>query len=197
MSQHGDDRREELLEKLRSMLVAGEVPTSALKTRREELGVSQHELARRTGVSQAVISRIEAGEQLPTNAQIEKLGTALEVGEQDLGLAETMIMMSRLAAKGKLPPKAIADFAGAKVVVQLQPGARRMVRGPGGGDVVGGAQPRSWPRGQTPRLQALRRPLRDRRRRRARAEAGPQPRRRDHEFDKYTLMNWGHDPLKN
>ncbi len=111
MSQNGYGDREELLEKLRSTLVAGEVPTSALKTRREELRISQHELARMSSVSQSVISRIEAGNRLPTDAQIEKLGVALKVGEQDLGLAEIMTMMGRLAAKGELPPEATADFA--------------------------------------------------------------------------------------
>jgi predicted transcriptional regulator len=45
MREYGNGNREELLDKLRSTLEAAEVPASALKTRREEFGVSQHELA--------------------------------------------------------------------------------------------------------------------------------------------------------
>jgi transcriptional regulator with XRE-family HTH domain len=127
MGQHGNGKREELLDKLRSMLAAGEVPVSALKTRRKEFGISQHELARLSGVSQAVISRIEAGGQLPTNAQTEKLGEALKVGSQDLGLAETMTLMGRLAAKGKLPPEAAADFAAYLMTTQPDSEAARRV----------------------------------------------------------------------
>ncbi len=53
-----------MLEGLRSLL-AGEVPTSAVKARREALGMSQYDLARASGVSQPVISRIEAGGRPP------------------------------------------------------------------------------------------------------------------------------------
>ena len=125
MGQHGDEHREELLEKLRSTLAAGVVPASALKSRREELGISQHELARISSVSQSVISRIEAGDRLPTGAQTEKLAVALNVGRQDLGLAETMTTMGRLAAKGDLPPEAAADLAARLMLIQPDSEAAR------------------------------------------------------------------------
>lgn len=107
---YGGGEREALLEVLRSRL-AGEVPTSAVKARREELGMSQHDLARASGVSQPVISRIEAGGRLPTNAQAGKLGVALKMGRDDLGLEESLSLMRRLAVKGKLPSEAAVDVA--------------------------------------------------------------------------------------
>ncbi len=88
------------------------------------------------------------------------------------------------------------NTGGAGVNLKLQHCARGMVRGPRGDYAVGGTHPRRGSGGQAPRLQALWRPLRGRPRRGAHAEAGPQPRRGNHEFDKYTLTNWGHDPLK-
>jgi hypothetical protein len=78
-------------------------------------------------VSQAVISRIEAGGQLPTSVQTEKLGAALKMGEQDLSLEETMTSMGRLAAKGELRPGAAADFAACLMWTQPDSEAARRV----------------------------------------------------------------------
>lgn len=107
---HGEGDQEGLLEGLRYVL-AGPEPTSVVKARREKLGISQRELARVSGVSQSVISRLEAGDQLPTNAQTGKLGVALKMGEHDLGLNESLAFAKRLAVKGKLPPEAAARVA--------------------------------------------------------------------------------------
>jgi DNA-binding transcriptional regulator YiaG len=67
MEAQGNDGRKDLLDKLRLTLAAGEVPTGAVKPRRDNLGVSQYEFVRLSGVSQAVIFRIEVGGKLPTN----------------------------------------------------------------------------------------------------------------------------------
>ncbi len=46
---------------------------------REEKGLSQIELAKRSGVSQAFISQIEKGEKVPTVFIAKKLATALDI----------------------------------------------------------------------------------------------------------------------
>jgi DNA-binding XRE family transcriptional regulator len=46
-------------------------------TRREELGLSQRELAKRAGLSHTVISRIEGGEHSPSRKTLERLADAL------------------------------------------------------------------------------------------------------------------------
>ncbi|MFD3591504.1 helix-turn-helix transcriptional regulator [Nocardia sp. NPDC058640] len=49
----------------------------AVRERRVELGISQTELARRAGTSQAAISRLEAGEHVPTLTLLDRLAAAL------------------------------------------------------------------------------------------------------------------------
>ena len=65
---------------------AGEEPTAAnlgpgiaklVATRREELGLSQRELAKRAGISHTVVSRIEGGEHSPSPKTLERLAEAL------------------------------------------------------------------------------------------------------------------------
>jgi DNA-binding XRE family transcriptional regulator len=46
-------------------------------SRREELGLSQRELAKRAGISHTVVSRIEQGEQTPSRRTLERLADAL------------------------------------------------------------------------------------------------------------------------
>jgi DNA-binding XRE family transcriptional regulator len=46
-------------------------------TRREELGLSQRELAKRAGISHTVISRVEGGEHSPSPKTLERLADAL------------------------------------------------------------------------------------------------------------------------
>jgi DNA-binding XRE family transcriptional regulator len=48
-------------------------------SRREELGLSQRELAKRAGISHTVISRIEGGERSPSPKTLERLADALHV----------------------------------------------------------------------------------------------------------------------
>ncbi|WP_212748774.1 helix-turn-helix transcriptional regulator [Nocardia cyriacigeorgica] len=50
----------------------------AIRERREDLGLSQTELARRAGTSQAAISRLEAGEHVPTLNLLDRLAAALD-----------------------------------------------------------------------------------------------------------------------
>lgn len=60
-----------------------------LKTRRKQLGYSQHELADLTGISQIQISRYEQDANMPTSDMIIKLSRALGVSaDWLLGLTE-------------------------------------------------------------------------------------------------------------
>lgn len=106
----GEGDRGDLPDRLRSIL-AGKVPISAVKARREELGFSQHGLARVSGVSQPVISRVETGERLLTSDVARRLSVALKMSEHDLGLNENLSLMKRFATKGKLPPEAAVGVA--------------------------------------------------------------------------------------
>ncbi len=104
--------RDGRLERLRALLSGAEIPQSAIKARREELELSQRGLARVSGVSQPMISRIESGEQFLTNAAAQKLGAVLKMGRHELGLAEHLSLMRRLAVKSELDdPKAAVDIA--------------------------------------------------------------------------------------
>jgi HTH-type transcriptional regulator / antitoxin HipB len=49
----------------------------AVRTRREELGLSQRQLAERAGMTQPGIARFEAGGTTPTLPLLERLATAL------------------------------------------------------------------------------------------------------------------------
>jgi DNA-binding XRE family transcriptional regulator len=48
-----------------------------ISSRREGLGLSQRELAKRAGISHTVVSRIEQGEQTPSRKTLERLADAL------------------------------------------------------------------------------------------------------------------------
>jgi ribosome-binding protein aMBF1 (putative translation factor) len=50
----------------------------AIRTRRLELGLSQSQLARRAGMSQPVISRLEEGGSVPTLRVLDRLAAALD-----------------------------------------------------------------------------------------------------------------------
>ncbi|WP_424536544.1 helix-turn-helix domain-containing protein [Sphaerisporangium viridialbum] len=51
----------------------------AVRLRREELGLTQAELARRTGLKQPAVARFEAGGTMPTIPMLERLAEALEM----------------------------------------------------------------------------------------------------------------------
>ena len=55
-----------------------------LRARREELGISQAELAKRAGISRGYLIRVEAARQDPTLGMLEKLAKALKVKVADL-----------------------------------------------------------------------------------------------------------------
>jgi DNA-binding XRE family transcriptional regulator len=48
-----------------------------VSSRREELGLSQRELAKRAGISHTIVSRIEQGEHTPSRKTLERLADAL------------------------------------------------------------------------------------------------------------------------
>lgn len=51
----------------------------AVRLRREELGLTQAELAERTGLKQPAVARFEAGGTMPTIPLLERLAEALEM----------------------------------------------------------------------------------------------------------------------
>jgi transcriptional regulator with XRE-family HTH domain len=55
-----------------------------LRSVRERLFVTQEELAERTGMSRATISRIESGQQRPRISTVRKLAAALGVAPETL-----------------------------------------------------------------------------------------------------------------
>jgi transcriptional regulator with XRE-family HTH domain len=55
-----------------------------LRSVRERLFVTQEELAERTGMSRATISRIESGQQRPRISTVRRLAAALGVSPEEL-----------------------------------------------------------------------------------------------------------------
>jgi transcriptional regulator with XRE-family HTH domain len=101
-----DGGREVALEQLPVL-----VSESAIKRLREERGLSQHGLGRVSGVSQAVISRIESGDAPLSGDVAGKLAAALKVDRGELALAEGLAQMAKLAVKGQLRPEVPAGVA--------------------------------------------------------------------------------------
>ncbi|NEA56886.1 helix-turn-helix domain-containing protein [Streptomyces sp. SID13666] len=64
----------ELREEIRLAMELGQ----AVFDRRTELGISQAEMARRAGMTQPQVSRIEGGDTLPTLPLLDRLARALE-----------------------------------------------------------------------------------------------------------------------
>src|SRR5437016_1775963 len=52
---------------------------SAVRSRREEIGLSQTDLAKALGVSKSMLSHIEAGKRQPTEEQVAQLATVLRM----------------------------------------------------------------------------------------------------------------------
>lgn len=57
-----------------------------IKIRREELGMTQQELADKSGLPQSHICRLEVGKHAPTNTTIEKIAAALKTEPNQLDL---------------------------------------------------------------------------------------------------------------
>lgn len=105
-----EEQEEEHFEELVELLwgAGSPVPISALKARREERGLSQHQLAARSQVSQAKISRVEAGmARLPVEVA-GRLDAVLKTGAsgEDLPLyvMEILSGLKRQALDGELSP---------------------------------------------------------------------------------------------
>ncbi|MFI5782335.1 helix-turn-helix domain-containing protein [Nocardia sp. NPDC051570] len=52
---------------------------TAVRERREQLGLTQAELAERAGLKQPAVARLEAGGTMPTIPMLERIAEALEV----------------------------------------------------------------------------------------------------------------------
>lgn len=103
--------REDAMDRLRMLVGCGHAPESAVKALRENLGMSQRSLARASGMSQTVISRIESGDVLLTRKTAGNLAAALKTDRPDLTVAENLSLMGRLAVRGKLSRKVAAGVA--------------------------------------------------------------------------------------
>lgn len=69
----GDDYSEGYAEARRAFLIS-----QAVRERRLALGLSQAELARRAGMTQPALSRLEAGGVVPTIPLLERISAALD-----------------------------------------------------------------------------------------------------------------------
>ena len=76
---------------------------STVLNNRKELGYSQQELADRTGINRAMISRIEQGDYIPSIPQLESLSQALE-----FDLASLFVTNSGIASNAKVAKTNIA-----------------------------------------------------------------------------------------
>ena len=76
---------------------------SSVLNNRKELGYSQQELADRTGINRAMISRIEQGDYIPSIPQLESLSQALE-----LDLASLFVKNSKITSNAKVAKTNIA-----------------------------------------------------------------------------------------
>lgn len=56
-----------------------ELDTDALRARREELGLTQAALARRVGLGQPAVSRLESGDFLPPIPVLERIAAVLRM----------------------------------------------------------------------------------------------------------------------
>ncbi|MDP9476314.1 MAG: helix-turn-helix domain-containing protein [Actinomycetota bacterium] len=84
-----------------------EVPTSAIRDLRGDR--PQSEVALKSGVSQAMISELEAGRKQLTPGTAARLAPALGVTPAELELAEQVSTLQRLAIKGTMDPARILD----------------------------------------------------------------------------------------
>ena len=55
-----------------------------LKTQRKALGLKSRELAQLIGVDQALISKFESGERIPTEIQVKSLESVLKIQDKQL-----------------------------------------------------------------------------------------------------------------
>ena len=86
-----------------------EIPPSTVKSRREDLGLTQVQLARESGLSQSLIAAIEAGERKLTRDAAQKLAVPLSLKASDLAMAEEVSALGRAAEAGKLDPYRLVD----------------------------------------------------------------------------------------
>lgn len=84
------------------------VPTSAIRDLRGKQ--SQQELARRSGMTHAQISRLESGDRNLTREVALKMAPALDVSADELMVAEEISSLQRQAANGELDPRRVLDL---------------------------------------------------------------------------------------
>ena len=70
---------------------------STVLNNRKELGYSQQELADKTGINRAMISRIEQGDYIPSIPQLESLSQALE-----FDIASLFVKNSKITSNAKV-----------------------------------------------------------------------------------------------
>jgi transcriptional regulator with XRE-family HTH domain len=87
-----------------------EVPASALKRFREQLNLTQAELANETGVSAALIQAMEQGKRSLSLKTARQLSGVLGTDAEELMLAEGLSEIARAALKGQVSPQRLLDL---------------------------------------------------------------------------------------
>jgi transcriptional regulator with XRE-family HTH domain len=96
--------------------------SAAIVSRRVELGITQSEVSRRSGVSQPSISDIEAGA-TPRNSTLAKLAKALRCQPKDLDPSYGLKGRNTRSSRGGLKPaKTSADIAVVSLLDDLAAG---------------------------------------------------------------------------
>lgn len=107
-----EQKRNELIEALEQGSGASaekQVPLSALKNLREDAGLTQSALARRSGVIQEQVNRIEAHKRGMSQQTAAKLAPALGVSAAELVLGHTISSLKARAVAGRLSPSAMME----------------------------------------------------------------------------------------
>lgn len=109
-----------------------------IKTGRQQNGLTQGELAKKFGVSQATVSNWEAGKQIPDSGQVEKLqtilGLSLGASQADAGRAEIPssigVWLSREREKAEFTISELASKAGVSLptIYSIESGKARNPR---------------------------------------------------------------------
>lgn len=104
-----EQKQQELLRMMESASAQQQVPLSALKAHRESASMNQSELARRSGVVQEQVNRMESHKRPMSAESAARLAPALGVDAGDLMLGHHISALKAKALSGRLSPTAMLD----------------------------------------------------------------------------------------